>query len=655
MVSNFEELTLIDGPSFLLRKLKYQSREITCASTFQILAQLVKQSNRKDILPVIRYKQAENNVFHKSSLNGKNVTFLHVRQNGEDTQIERFKFEGQKLLHINFSVFSVNYSGMTNFLCSFGGLAVFDHAEKIGDICSDIESSKPSRNSYSSHSQLTVHIYSYTHLSSIDITAHLSVTQCTLIKVDPCLLNYYCFYNKSGECSAYLHKLTTNSNIQIKKVNRMLTMTLQPGKCGILQYNVDYTNTSVNDFMDDYYSCCIQLHYEPFAGNVDVVDVEMVGHFAGGYLYDFETTYFSEDRTLCPCKNFFYIRQGVNVGLIDKLDISCVNNTFDPTFLRNLNYDICPIHNTVLNGNALVHITKEFALKFSCASGNDKYVDIILYNSKNIIKPVSLLSGGAFLPLYPPTAHHILILYIENTGSYNFACLSKSFLVTLDLWAKESLDDIVLDDILSTEWNKTVHLSCVEPMYYFYVSQRKTDLRYRVTKHSTTNGNIQMEWIKLVPTLIQNEYTCIHRVYPKRCDPEAVDCQIGIFISTIVNGLYCGSIINFVYKPYAIHDTHTVEFNKMSWNDAAGMCYKHGRELPIFHSKTDLEAFTANLRVLDRFHFIQAIFIGLYAQASNAQVSMSDICSTKMKLYILYFSGTPLLSCPWDLKPGYIP
>ena len=103
-----------------------------------------------------------------------------------------FEYLSKNQTNINLTLVSVNYEGFTTTDCRFGGIATFDGAKHVLDICSNYGTNTPARNIYSTQHKLIISVYSFSEYSSITGNLQVSAAKCNTVNVDFCKVATFC-------------------------------------------------------------------------------------------------------------------------------------------------------------------------------------------------------------------------------------------------------------------------------------------------------------------------------------------------------------------------------------------------------------------------------------------------------------------------------
>ena len=150
-------------------------------------------------------------------------------------------------------------------------------------------------------------------------------------------------------------------------------------------------------------------------------------------------------------------------------------------------------------------------------------------------------------------------------------------------------------------WEFRTHLSCLEPVFYAYISSEVSDSYYSILKESPSNVSLEAFWINSVPSRLQhNKCLSIYWKSFPNASAKIYNCTRNMILTEVFpNGM----------------------FNR-SWKSVSKLCVSIGGNLPVFRSMFDLEEFLTVPRHFDGEQLI-AIFIGLYMVPGKSESKMS--------------------------------
>ena len=174
--------------------------------------------------------------------NGKEVEIIDIPGDtclANTTRCCKLHFQGPDQQHINLTILSLNFVGISTSDCTYGGLAFYEDRQHIMDTCEDYGIYRPPRNIYSINSSLTIVIYTYNNYF-IQLKMRVSLTRCQPVRLHVLELYEHCgflgYRNSLEECKLVLTSLNFSPEFHVKIVRNRLVYSLQLETCVILSW-----------------------------------------------------------------------------------------------------------------------------------------------------------------------------------------------------------------------------------------------------------------------------------------------------------------------------------------------------------------------------------------------------------------------------------
>ena len=219
----FHKYDLFDGPGFLSTNLK-SSGHMYETSTFQCTIQILAQLLQFTVNEFFNYTSKGIDISHilklSSNNSGVNITFPMNTSFQQHCAIYLFTEEA---LHINITLLKIIYKGPTGERCKYGGLVTAeeilnDYKESLTVCESHIGAEHNSLTFFSKKSSLILFFYWYKQYSKIHTTAAVSLTKCTAVHLDACLVQKFCHSIHSSKsnlakCNSFMKDIS-NSHLR---------------------------------------------------------------------------------------------------------------------------------------------------------------------------------------------------------------------------------------------------------------------------------------------------------------------------------------------------------------------------------------------------------------------------------------------------------
>ena len=482
----------IDGPIMTASKssilnVKYNS---TCSSTFQLLLQIFTMT----IENCVRSFHLSYDTFNA---NFETVKFHDRRDTWKATlpgllffntsNFHIIQFQSPRQIQLNLTLLFVNYEGIETSDCTYGGLSIFDQNIQILDICSNYGKHRPSRNIYSTYSKVTLVMYNYFPHSNISTTIYVSTTKCEAIRI------HLCEYQRLPGFNDYqcrLGKISPKSNINVEISHykgAYILATVQAGKCGILQLSTDFIDTFCPQDENHYRMLCHFFLYVKLKMYSDVL--------ATGYSEEMKV----KSKIILKGHNF------VDFTAISKnlfcFDFGSDNNTQLDNKIhsgtRSCLIKGSDTHNSIFHIDTLTSTIEITTLTFTPGKRN---FDLVMGSQKsksNLIPIQQLERNGRFNTFHKYIDSVLSIRLADETDCEHFR--NKHAVVYVKFIHNFFVDMFVWI------WQFRAHLSCLEPVFYAFISREVSDSYYSILKESKSNVSLEAFWINSVPSRLQHD------------------------------------------------------------------------------------------------------------------------------------------------------
>ena len=572
---------LINGATVTALKpfILHINNNFTCSSTFQLVIQIFTIIG-SNYLASHFYTSLHSHLSYETfSADFKTIKFDH-RDNwklifpvfflSNKSNIYILQFKSPQQIQLNLTVLSVRYEGIETSDCRYGGITIFDQNIHILDICSNYGTYRPSRNIYSTFSNLAIVMYSYFPYSNISTTILVSTTKCKAIRIHLC---EYARLPVFGDGQCWREKITPKSNINavISHLKYHISATVEAGKCGILQLSTDFVDTFCPQEKKHYRTMCkffllVKLETESEAlitGYAEEIKVKSETPFLN---YDLIFTVIS--------KSLFCYDLGTknNTQLVNKIHSGTRS---------------CPINGgdqqtSIFHINTLASIIELITVTITSGKRNIDFVMRSQKSKSSLIKTQQLKLNGSFDTFHEYIDHALCIRLVDKSDCEYFK--DKHAVVYLKF-----VHSFVVD-VFHWIWEFQAHISCLEPVFYAFIAQKASYSYYSVLKEISSKTLLEAIWINSVPSRLKHD----------KC--------LSIYWRSFSN--VSAKIYNCT-KSMILREVFPHESFDRSWKSVSELCKEIGAHLPVFRSMYDLEDFLTVLRHFGTQH-PNAIFIGLY-------------------------------------------
>ena len=224
----------------------------------------------------------------------------------------------------------------------------------------------------------------------------------------------------------------------------------------------------------------------------------------------------------------------------------------------------------------------------------------------------------SFLQVQSKFNSHIFVVQIQNITkcfgeSKNNSALTFQLLISASTDISHYVNIYYMGDSgqQHLSLSMTVHLSCLEPVYYLSLPGHVGISDYK-SVGPYMDITVQSFWINGILKK-HKDFIC----YSKRCE-NRIENFINLNIFNIsyqaLEVQFQNHLIYVIFKSNIIinnNDMFDVESLHHSWKTASNLCKALGGHLPVFYDRADIEEFASFFKVA-KLPLIDAIFIGLF-------------------------------------------
>ena len=616
----------IDGPivtaskSYIL-KLNYNR---TCSSTFQLILQIFSTKSEDYFafnfapsfyLSYDTFKGDFKTIQVDETIGKWKFTFPGLLF-ANTSNIHILQFKTIREIQINLTLLFVKYEGMETSDCRYGGISIFDQNIHILDICSNYGIHKPPRNIYSTYSHLSIVLYNYFPHSSISSTILVSTTKCKAVRIYLCEHARLPSEDTFDDNKCWQERIAPKSNINVEishyKSNDILA-TIQAGKCGILQASTDFIDTFCPQDAKHYRTICDFFLHIKMKMESDV--------FVSGYSEEIKV----KSKKISNGYNY------VSFTAISK-SLFCFDFT-NSRYAQSRNKIYSTSKTCLIRGNdahtgifAIYTLASIIKLRTTTLRSGKRNIDFVMkseISNSKVVKIQQLKLNGSFDTFHEYSENTLSIRLVDERECEQFK--NKHIVVYLKF-----IHSMVVDLFLWI-WEFQAHISCLEPVFYAFISHEVSHSFYSILTKSSSDILLEASWINSVPSRLKHN--------------KCISSRWKSFANTSVKSYNCT-------KNMVVMEVFPKGMSNISWKSVSELCVNVGGHLPVFRSMFDLEEFMIVPR-----HFrgqqLNALFIGLYSVPGKSVSKMIFFPQNSLSRTVLeiFTNFDRWLGIKFDYKP----
>ncbi len=595
-----------DGPGLLSDKLRF-TQDLCLCSTFQCILQMNMRSTKlSKITRTLSYK-------------AKIVSFSVRMQIYKDTDLKipefycitrpcAMSFRAGKDAQVNVSVSQLDYQGLEDPACRYGGLSAVEYLNK--DIKEGITLCKNDfqRNIYPHTLTLFLILFWYKAYSTITVKLAVSPTPCKLVQINVCTFDRCAieqtetfFVAKSPHCKTYLNDIAKFANVQIKGIFQKVVLTLLHQKCFVLQSVRMETNfTDLQRY--SVHSCQLEVMLETIYEPNTEIKTQISGSLES----------FQSHRIFVP--EYAAMHKRVRTSTGNQIQ---ERENFQQKCLHQ------PFNQFLVEKKITTPFVRQTILQIELSRGTKSWFDLTVYwQELPEMTKISLQIFPSYLSEHIAVTDTNYVMKTLGTHQEDVLCLQSNL-------TRNTLVNV----FISTNSTKNVLLhfyfaSLVKSsQQYFSLPGSVHEVVFKVSDRNDRNN------VSILASWIHNNY----KTFAPYLNKEPTTTISGSIFrpNSKTKSNFSSFVLPEDVKYYVFHKTEFYYLDKptrsrrfrpsypeskfmmghqrrlMTWDRSSQLCTKYGGHLPWFISRDESQGLVALLKLSEEISPLEALYIGL--------------------------------------------
>ncbi len=503
---------------------------------------------------------------------------------------------GENKYHINATIRHISYTGMQSPTCDFGGVTAIETVEEQTQdkltVCEKYNLSAIGRNIYSKSSHLVLVLFRYKFYSKVEASFLFSLTACFVVHADPC----------NSIFSLHTDILFKTQTFEISGKGHDWMYSLSPKHCAVFSiYNINLKSKFSGSLL---FGSCSKCKMRIVPKPIYAKEVELTSRISVAFHNQFLWTKTEEEFVKISGKPDHFQFQnmsqteakGKHTTLWLEQESLRRTKQFKTKFSNSFKqfYTFAkistPIHKETLVFCLCTHFeTNMWAeLLISSASKNSTFKSILdLYLSDKL----DFIPGSSLKVhrITTPAESHTQLLFLQVSKTISHAVEPEP--TNILIYALTKIEREFYD------WTKRISSMpwAFERLYSVPGCVQGISVEYR--PQETPLWKNYSHFFQLNIIWLSNNYEKFYHLstQPTFCENQS-----------------CYNFSSYQSEPHGANGYYVFFASVLqSWNEASRRCKVLGGQLPYFTNREHEEKFTTLIKLVQRFHLLEAVFIGI--------------------------------------------